>query len=74
MLIVYGIQLSMNASTPIEFLEQAKSIVERHEELKIAADSLQQSLFYVESQPVCCVHLSVMLSINCLLLDRAVPG
>lgn len=61
MLYVNVIQLSMNASTPVEFLEQAKSIVERHEELKIAADSLQQSLVYIESQPVCYVRSSIML-------------
>jgi len=46
----------MNASTPLEFLQQAKSIVRQHEQLKIAAASLQQTLIYLDSQPVGCIH------------------
>jgi len=42
----------MNASTPVEFLQQAKSIVQEHEQLKIASASLQQALIYLESCPV----------------------
>jgi len=47
----------MNASTPLEFLQQARSIVQHHEQLKIAVTSLEQTLAYLESQPVCYVHL-----------------
>jgi len=36
----------------MEFLQEAKSIVHRHEQLKIAAASLQQTLAYLESHPV----------------------
>ena len=43
----------MNVCTPLEFLQQAKSIVQRHEHLKIAAASLQQTLAFLESNPVC---------------------
>jgi len=44
--------MSVNASTPMEFLQQAKSIVQEHEQLKIASASLQQTLIYLDSCPV----------------------
>ena len=50
----------MNATTPLEFLQQAKSIVQQHEQLKIAAALLQQSLGYIESHQVCYLHCFVV--------------
>jgi len=40
----------------MEFLQQAKSIVQRHEQLKLAVASLQQTLVYLESRPVCHIY------------------
>ena len=56
-----GCQLSMAACSPLEFLQQAKNIVHRHEQLKIAAASLQQTLDYLDSQPVCHQSLTCIL-------------